>query len=69
MTASIWPVGAQLPPDDVGRPPTAEEVKPWDLTLPPDGHGLPPGSRTAALGQTIDVEQTGCAPTACPPLP
>jgi cytochrome c len=44
---------AQLPTYNVGRPPTAEEVKAWDLTIPPDGQGLPPGSGTAALGKPI----------------
>jgi mono/diheme cytochrome c family protein len=55
--ASVWPVVAQLPTYGVGRPPTAEEVKAWDLTIPPDGQGLPPGSGTAALGQAIYVER------------
>src|SRR5437870_3597952 len=50
-------VAAQLPTYGVGRPPTAEEVKAWDLTIPPDGQGLPPGSGTAALGKPIYVER------------
>jgi cytochrome c len=37
----------------VGRPPTAEEVRAWELTVPPDGQGLPPGSGTAARGQAV----------------
>ena len=41
----------------MGRPPTAEEVRAWDLTIPPDGQGLPPGSGTAALGKAIYVER------------
>jgi mono/diheme cytochrome c family protein len=48
---------AQMPTYGVGRAPTAEEVKAWDLTIPPDGQGLPPGSGTAALGQPIYVER------------
>jgi mono/diheme cytochrome c family protein len=44
---------AQLPTYGVGRAPTAEEVKAWDLTIPPSGQGLPPGSGTAALGESI----------------
>jgi len=48
---------AQLPTYNVGRTPTAEEVKAWDLTIPPDGQGLPPGSGTAALGQVIYAER------------
>ncbi|HSF32737.1 MAG TPA: cytochrome c [Candidatus Tectomicrobia bacterium] len=51
------PVGAQLPTYGMGRPPTTEEVKAWDLTIPPDGQGLPPGSGTAALGKPIYAER------------
>ena len=47
----------QLPTYGVGRAPTAEEVKAWDLTIPPDGQGLPPGSGTAALGRPIYTER------------
>jgi cytochrome c len=46
-------VSAQLPTYGVGRPPTVEEVKAWELTIPPDGQGLPPGQGTAALGKPI----------------
>jgi S-disulfanyl-L-cysteine oxidoreductase SoxD len=52
-----WPAAAQLPTYGVGRPPTAEEVKAWDLTIRPDGQGLPPGRGTAALGQAIYAER------------
>jgi len=55
--SGVWPVAAQLPTYGVGRPPTAEEVKAWDLTIPPDGQSLPPGSGTAALGQAIYEER------------
>ena len=51
--AGIWPAAAQLPTYGVGRPPTAEEVRAWDLTIGPDGQGLPPGSGTAVLGQAV----------------
>jgi S-disulfanyl-L-cysteine oxidoreductase SoxD len=51
--ASVWPAAAQLPTYGVGRAPTAEEVRAWDLTIPPNGQGLPPGSGTARLGQPI----------------
>jgi len=51
--AAFCPVAAQLPTYGVGRPPTAEEARRWDLTIPFDGEGLPAGSGTAALGQPI----------------
>jgi cytochrome c len=44
---------AQLPTYGLGRAPTAEEIKAWDVTIPPDGKGLPPGSGTAAQGEPI----------------
>jgi mono/diheme cytochrome c family protein len=53
----VWPAAAQLPTYGVGRPPTAAEVKAWDLTIPPDGEGLPPGSGTAVLGKPIYMER------------
>jgi cytochrome c len=43
VAAGASPVAAQLPTYGVGRPPTAEEVRAWELTIPPDGQGLPPG--------------------------
>ena len=55
--AGIWPAAAQLPTYGVGRPPTAEEVRAWDLTIRPDGQGLPPGRGTATLGKPIYAER------------
>jgi mono/diheme cytochrome c family protein len=53
IAACAMPLAAQLPTYGVGRPPTPEEVRAWELTIPPDGQGLPPGSGTAALGQAV----------------
>ena len=55
--AATSPVAAQLPTYGVGRPPSAEEVKAWDLTIPADGQGLPPGSGTAARGKLVYTER------------
>ena len=38
--AGIWPAAAQLPTYGVGRAPTGEEVRAWDLTIRPNGQGL-----------------------------
>jgi S-disulfanyl-L-cysteine oxidoreductase SoxD len=57
VVAGAPPVLAQLPTYGVGRPPTTEEIKAWDITIPPDGQGLPPGSGTAALGKPIFVDR------------
>lgn len=37
----------------VGRPPTAEEEKAWDISISPDGKELPPGSGTVAEGKEV----------------
>ena len=55
--AGVWPAAAQLPTYGVGRPPSAEEIKAWDLTIPPDGQGLPSGSGTAVLGTAVFEER------------
>ena len=48
-----YSAGAQLPTYGLGRAPTGEEIKAWDVTIPPDGKGLPPGSGTAAQGEPV----------------
>ena len=50
---------AQAPKYAVGRTPTPEEVKAWDISVAPDGTGLPEGSGTAAQGK--DVYASKCA--------
>jgi mono/diheme cytochrome c family protein len=44
---------AQLPSYGLGRTPTAEEIRAWDVTIPPDGKGLPPGRGTATEGESV----------------
>jgi mono/diheme cytochrome c family protein len=44
---------AQSPTYGVGRVPTQEEVKAWDIAIGPDGRELPPGSGTARAGKAI----------------
>jgi mono/diheme cytochrome c family protein len=55
MMTSVATSGAlaQMPTYGVGRAPSAEELKAWDLTIPPDGQGLPPGQGTAVLGKPV----------------
>ena len=48
---------AQLPTYGLGRTPTADQIKAWDVTIPSDGTGLPPGRGTAALGKPIYTER------------
>lgn len=37
----------------VGRAPTPDEVRAWDISVAPDGTGLPEGRGTAATGREI----------------
>ena len=51
---------AQSPTYGVGRTPTAEEVRAWDISISPTGKELPPGHGTAVEGARFYV-QKGCA--------
>ena len=44
---------AQSPKYGVGRPPTAEELKAWDIAISPDGKELPEGRGTAVDGKPV----------------
>lgn len=48
---------AQSPRYGLGRVPTPEEVKAWDIAIGPEGRELPPGRGTAAAGSTIYASQ------------
>ena len=53
-------VSAQSPTYHLGRTPTPEEVKAWDIAISPDGHELPPGHGTAKDGRDLFIEK-GCS--------
>ncbi len=53
-------LSAQSPTFGVGRAPTADEIKSWDIAIRPDGHELPQGRGTATEGAQLYV-QKGCA--------
>ena len=44
---------AQSPKYGVGRTPSPEEVRKWDVSVSPTGEGLPDGKGTAAEGKEI----------------
>jgi cytochrome c len=50
-------VEAQSPHDKVGRPPTPDEIKAWDIAIGPDGRELPPGRGTVERGKVVYAEQ------------
>ena len=49
--------GAQAPRFKVGRPPTPDEIKAWDIAIGPDGRELPPGRGTVVRGKVVYAEQ------------
>ena len=64
---------AQSPRYRVGRTPTPEEIKAWDIAIGPDGRELPPGRGTVARGKVVYVEQCarchGATATEGPEMP
>jgi mono/diheme cytochrome c family protein len=48
---------AQSPTYHLGRTPTPEEVKAWDIAIGPEGKELPPGSGTVEDGAKIYAEK------------
>ena len=48
---------AQSPSYGVGRAPTPEEIRAWDITISPDGKNLPPGKGTAKEGAAIFAQK------------
>lgn len=52
-----WP---QSPTYGVGRTPTPEEIRAWDIAISPSGKELPQGQGTAKEGSTLYVRK-GCA--------
>ena len=44
---------AQSPTYGVGRTPSAEEIRAWDISISPTGEELPPGRGTAEEGALV----------------
>jgi hypothetical protein len=57
LSQTAW---AQSPTYGVGRTPTAEEIRAWDIAISPTGKELPPGHGTAKEGGVLYVRK-GCA--------
>jgi mono/diheme cytochrome c family protein len=54
------PVLAQSPTYSVGRTPTADEIRAWDISIGPTGEELPPGRGTVREGAQL-YRTKGCA--------
>jgi S-disulfanyl-L-cysteine oxidoreductase SoxD len=50
-------MSAQSPTYGVGRTPTPDEIKAWDIAISPTGKELPPGSGTAKEGAQIYAQK------------
>lgn len=53
VLVSAGALTAQSAKYGVGRAPTPEEIKAWDISIAPDGTGLPEGSGTVAQGKEV----------------
>ena len=52
-----WSAWAQSPKYGLGKTPTAEEIRAWDISIGPDGKELPPGSGSAKEGARIFADK------------
>jgi cytochrome c len=52
-------VSAQSPTYHLGRTPTPEEIRAWDISISPTGKELPPGHGTAKEGAELFIDK-GC---------
>src|SRR5205085_5455289 len=48
---------AQSPTYGLGKTPSAEEIRSWDIAISPDGKELPPGSGTAKDGSPLYAQK------------
>jgi mono/diheme cytochrome c family protein len=59
MIVWVSAVSAQSPTYHLGRTPTPEEIRAWDISISPTGKELPPGHGTAKEGAELFVDK-GC---------
>ena len=59
-TLRVAATPAQSPTYGVGRTPTAEEIRAWDISIGPTGEELPPGRGTVKEGALV-YRAKGCA--------
>src|SRR5947208_9433922 len=58
MTGGLCRLGwAQSPTYGLGKTPTAEEIRAWDIAISPDGRELPPGGGTAREGAPLYAQK------------
>jgi cytochrome c len=58
MTCGLCQPGwAQSPTYGLGKTPSAEEIRAWDIAISPDGKELPPGNGTAKEGAPLYAQK------------
>jgi hypothetical protein len=58
MTGGLCqPAWAQSPTYGLGKTPSAEEIRAWDIAISPDGKELPPGTGTAKEGAPLYAQK------------
>jgi S-disulfanyl-L-cysteine oxidoreductase SoxD len=58
LTGGLCQLGwAQSPTYGLGKTPTAEEIRAWDITISPTGKELPPGSGSAKEGAPLYAQK------------
>src|SRR5437764_14984181 len=58
MTLGVCQPGwAQSPTYGLGKAPSAEEIRAWDIAISPDGKELPPGSGSAKEGAPLYAQK------------
>ena len=50
-------VSAQSPTYHLGRTPTPDEIRAWDISISPTGKELPPGHGTAKEGEDLFIAE------------
>ena len=54
LSQAVW---AQSPTYGLGKTPTAEDIRAWDIAISPDGKELPPGSGSAKEGAPLYAQK------------
>ena len=58
MMAGLSHAGwAQSPTYGLGKTPTAEDIRAWDIAISPDGKELPPGNGSAKEGAPLYAQK------------
>src|SRR5437879_1469373 len=58
MALAVWQAApAQSPTEGLGKTPSEDEIRAWDISISPTGKELPPGSGTAKQGTQLYAQK------------